>query len=95
MRAGIGIDADLDYLLDPQQAKPICFCKNCGREIYSAGKDLCERCEEDPTPRQMQNRFHATIALNATVPMIRGLRAFLDRLGYEYKIDTEAKLSNV
>lgn len=50
---------------------------------------------EELTPRQMQKRFRAVITLDVTVPMLRGLRSFLDRLGYEYKIDTEAKLSDV
>lgn len=43
----IGYDPDYDYLLDPQQASAVGFCQNCGREIYTVGKDFCDDCEED------------------------------------------------
>lgn len=43
----IGYDPDFDYLYDPQQTKPVCFCVNCRREIYARERDLCEHCEED------------------------------------------------
>ena len=46
----IGINPDLDYLFDPQQAKPAGWCPNCGMEIWEPGQELCTRCrrmEED------------------------------------------------
>ena len=43
----IGYNPDYDYLYDPQQARPVCFCVNCGREIYAEGKDRCDDCEGD------------------------------------------------
>lgn len=43
----IGYNTDFDYLFDPQQQRPVCFCERCGREIYTAGKELCEDCEGD------------------------------------------------
>lgn len=43
----IGYDPDYDYLLDLQQQRPVCLCVNCGRDIYTRGKDLCEQCEDD------------------------------------------------
>lgn len=42
-----GVNPDLDYLLDPQQARTVCMCVNCGREVYASGKNYCEKCEED------------------------------------------------
>ena len=39
----IGINVDLDYILDPQQQQPLCFCPECGGEIYGDG--ICLRCE--------------------------------------------------
>lgn len=42
----IGYDADYDYLLDPQQKKPVCMCCICGREIYRM-QDTCDRCLMD------------------------------------------------
>ena len=39
----IGIDADLDCILDPQQRPAVCFCEKCGGEIYGDG--ICLRCE--------------------------------------------------
>ena len=47
MPADIGVNPDLDYLLDPQQAKPVGFCIRCFREIYSRkfGR-LCLDCLE-------------------------------------------------
>lgn len=43
----IGVNADLDYLLDPQMAKPEGFCEKCGGEIYAPGERLCSECKED------------------------------------------------
>ena len=43
----IGIDPDYDYLFDPQQAVPVCYCPICGREIYAEGREICEHCEEE------------------------------------------------
>ena len=40
----IGIDANLDYLLDPQQAIPAGQCPICGAEIWGIGQDVCGRC---------------------------------------------------
>ena len=42
----IGVNADLDYLLDPQMAKPAGFCEKCGGEIYTPGERLCSDCRE-------------------------------------------------
>ena len=39
----IGIDTDLDCVLDPQQRPAVCFCEKCGGEIYGDG--ICLRCE--------------------------------------------------
>lgn len=46
MRNMVGVDADFDCLLDPQQAKPAGFCERCGGEIYTAGERLCCDCRE-------------------------------------------------
>ena len=40
----VGVNADFDYLLDPQQKRPMGFCVCCGREIYSLFVDTCDRC---------------------------------------------------
>ena len=42
----VGINPLFDYLYDPQQAYPVCFCERCGGEIYIRGKHLCGRCED-------------------------------------------------
>lgn len=42
----VGISPDYDYLFDPQQARPACFCQRCGGEIYGRSRDLCEECED-------------------------------------------------
>lgn len=42
----IGIDADMDYLYDPQQAPHFGFC-SCGREIYRPFAETCEWCSMD------------------------------------------------
>lgn len=42
----VGINPDCDYLYDPQQARPVCFCERCGGEIYAGEKTICERCED-------------------------------------------------
>lgn len=47
MRFDIGIDPDMDYLYDPQQAKPFTFCCLCGREIYRPFQETCDRCRFD------------------------------------------------
>lgn len=41
----VGINPDYDYLYDPQQDKPQCFCRVCGREIYTQGRDVHIECE--------------------------------------------------
>lgn len=40
-------------------------------------------------PWEMQARRNVRLNLSVTAPMLRGLLAWLDRLGYEYKIETE------
>ena len=40
----IGINPDSDYLYDPQQARVVCRCVCCGREIYSISTEICESC---------------------------------------------------
>lgn len=32
---------------DPQDVPPRGWCPRCGREIYEAGKELCDRCEKE------------------------------------------------
>lgn len=46
MARGIGVNPDYDYLYDPQMAKPVCFCEQCGGEIYTPGERLCSECRE-------------------------------------------------
>ena len=43
----IGYDPDKDYLLDPQQERPVCRCCICGREIYRLLRETCDRCMMD------------------------------------------------
>ena len=43
----IGINPDMDYLLDPQMAVPAGFCEHCGGEIYAPGENLCDECKEE------------------------------------------------
>lgn len=43
----IGVNPDFDYLLDPQQKKPVAFCPCCGREIYRLFQETCDRCLMD------------------------------------------------
>lgn len=43
----VGINPDFDYLYDPQQARPVCLCANCGREIYAKGREFCDDCWGD------------------------------------------------
>lgn len=42
----IGIDPDYDYLYDPQQARPVGWCRICKKEIYTPGRDVHEECED-------------------------------------------------
>jgi hypothetical protein len=43
----IGFNPDMDYLLDPQQRRPVCMCCICGREIYRPFQETCDRCLMD------------------------------------------------
>ena len=43
----IGINPDVDYLYDPQQARVVCFCVCCGRVIYSMSTEICDKCRMD------------------------------------------------
>ena len=43
----IGFDPDFDYLYDLQQARVMCRCVCCGREIYSISTEICDRCRMD------------------------------------------------
>lgn len=45
--------------------------------------------DEPLVPREMQARRNVRLNLSVTASMLRGLLAWLDRLGYEYKIETE------
>ena len=42
---------------------------------------------EPLVPAEMQVRRNIRISVSVTVSMLRGLLAWLDRLGYEYKIE--------
>lgn len=44
---------------------------------------------EPLVPREMQVRRNVRLTIFATASMLRGLLAWLDRLGYECKIETE------
>lgn len=43
----IGVDTDMDYLYDPQQAPHYGFCSCCGRELYRPFTETCDRCRMD------------------------------------------------
>lgn len=42
----VGVNPNLDHLLDPQQARVYGFCECCGRELYNRLSDLCWRCAD-------------------------------------------------
>ena len=43
----IGIDPNLDFLYDPQQAPHYGFCSFCGKELYRPFTETCDRCRMD------------------------------------------------
>lgn len=43
----IGVNPDLDYLYDPQQCRPVGFCRKCGGELYVNGEELCSDCRKE------------------------------------------------
>ena len=45
--------------------------------------------DEPLVPWEMQARRNVRLNLRVTASMLHGLLAWLDRLGYEYKIETE------
>ena len=45
--------------------------------------------EEPLVPLEMQARRNVRLNLSVTASMLRGLLAWLDRLGYEYKMEAE------
>lgn len=44
---------------------------------------------EPLVPREMQVRRNVRLTLNVTASMFRAMREWMDRMGYEYKIETE------
>ena len=49
----VGINADYDYLYDPQQDKVCGYCERCGQDIYTRGNRLCYDCEDTERAREM------------------------------------------
>lgn len=80
------------YTTEPVPPRPVRWCPCCGAEIYDDMQTLCPGCrkeieEREPlTPRQMQAWKRTVIELDVTAPMLRGLRSFLDRMGYQYTV---------
>ena len=44
---------------------------------------------EPLVPREMQVRRKVRLTISVTASMLRGLLAWMDRLGYEYKMEAE------
>lgn len=81
----IGIDPDLDGLLDPQQCLPAGWCPECGAEIWEEGKELCARCERHSGTEPLVKESRHTFIITASTPMLRGLIAWLERKGYKFQ----------
>lgn len=84
-RYSIGIDSNLDGLLDPQQRPPAGWCPQCGAEIWEGGKELCARCERHSAVEPLVKEFQHTFTVTASTPRLRGLRAFLEVNNYQFR----------
>lgn len=45
--------------------------------------------KEPLVPREMQVRRNVRLTISVTASMFRAMREWMDRMGYEYKIETE------
>lgn len=84
-RYNVGVNPHADSLMDPQQRQPVGWCPACGSEIWADGKGLCERCERHSGTEPLVKESRHTFIITASTPMLRGLRAWLERKGYKFQ----------
>lgn len=71
-------------MTDPQQQPPAGWCQLCRSEVWAEGEDLCVKCKKagfEPLVKTTRTAFIVT----ASTPLLRGLRAFLERGDYNFK----------
>lgn len=84
-RYSVGVNPDVDGLLDPQQRPPAGWCPRCGMEIWAEGKELCTRCERHKGAEPAVKELQRTFIITASTPKLRGLRAWLEINGYQFR----------
>lgn len=84
-RYSVGINPDVDGLLDPQQRPPAGWCPLCGSEIWAEGKNLCTRCERNSGVEPLAKEFRRTYVITASAPKLRGLVTWLENHHYQFR----------